>query len=124
MLSGDGNKHGKKGLLSKKQLCTSSALFCTFLCCCFARLQRETSRNILGPVHTYPDSKNFHVHTYPYSNRTCPNPTRIHSSTQDSSGNIGNRACIEVAILNTKNTVFTVTVNKFFSKRTKQPSNS
>ena len=52
--------------------CTCSTLFCTFLCCCFARLQRETSRNILDPVHMYPDSKNFHVHTYPYSNRICP----------------------------------------------------
>ena len=41
--------------------CTCSTLFCTFLCCCFARLQRETSRNILDPVHTYP-----------YSNRICP----------------------------------------------------
>ena len=42
--------------------------------------------------------KNFHVHTY-------PTLIWIHSSTQDSSGNIGNRACVEVAILNT---VFTV----------------
>ena len=41
MLSGDGNKLGKKGLLSKKQLCTCSALFCTFLSCCFALLQRD-----------------------------------------------------------------------------------
>ena len=29
----------------KIQLCTYSTLFCTFLCRCFARLQRETSRN-------------------------------------------------------------------------------
>ena len=35
------------GLISKKQLCTCSTLFCTFLCRCFARLQRETSRNFL-----------------------------------------------------------------------------
>ena len=34
-------------LISKKQLCTSSTLFCTFLCRCFARLQRDTSRNVL-----------------------------------------------------------------------------
>ena len=37
------------GLISKKQqqLCTCSTLFCTFLCCCFAWLQHETSRNFL-----------------------------------------------------------------------------
>ena len=55
-------------------------------------------------THTYPDIcdsatfslsiKKFHVHTY-------PTLIWIHSSTQDSSGNIGNRACVEVAILNT-----------------------
>ena len=104
MLSGDGNKHGKKkGLLSKKQLCTCSALFCTFLCCCFARLQYETSRNILGPVHTYPGSKiststliRIQIEfALPYVSE------RIHFSTQDSSENIGNRAGVEVAILNT-----------------------
>ena len=33
--------------LAKKQLYTCSTLFCTFLCRCFARLQRETSRNFL-----------------------------------------------------------------------------
>ena len=50
MLSGEGNENGEKttiGLISKKQLCTCSTLFCTFLCRCFARLQRETSRNFL-----------------------------------------------------------------------------
>ena len=35
------------GELAKKQLCTCSTFFCTFLCRCFARLQRETSRNFL-----------------------------------------------------------------------------
>ena len=34
------------GLISK-QLCTCSTLFRTFLCRCFARLQRETFRNFL-----------------------------------------------------------------------------
>ena len=34
------------GLISKKQLCTCSTLFCTFLWRCFARRQRET-RNFL-----------------------------------------------------------------------------
>ena len=50
MLSGEGNENGAKttiGLISKKQLCTCSTLFCTFLCRCFARLQHETSRNFL-----------------------------------------------------------------------------
>ena len=32
---------------SEKQLCRCSKLFCTFLCRCFERLQRETSRNFL-----------------------------------------------------------------------------
>ena len=50
MLSGDGNENSQKtvGLISKKkqqQLCTWSTLFCAFLCGCFARRQRETSRN-------------------------------------------------------------------------------
>ena len=38
MLSGEGNENGEKttiGLISKKQLCTCSTLFCTFLCRCF-----------------------------------------------------------------------------------------
>ena len=37
------------GLISK-QLCTCSTLFRTFLCRCFARLQRETFRNFLLPT--------------------------------------------------------------------------
>ena len=81
---------------------------------------RAKKKLFLSPVHTYTDifesgtfslriqkfphphlsvfKSNLPVHTY---------PTRfwIHSSCQDSSGNIGNRACVEVAILNT---VFTV----------------
>ena len=74
----------------------------------------------LDSVHKYPDifesatfsfqiknfprphvsvfKSNFPVHTY-------PTRIRIHSLTQDSSGNIGNRTCVEVAILKT---VFTV----------------
>ena len=59
----------------------------------------------LGTVHTCPDIlesttffsgfKNFHVHTHPYANRIFLFiRIRIHSSTQDSSGNIGNRACV------------------------------
>ena len=39
--------------------------------------------------------KNFHVHKYPHSNRIYPSTRiRIHSSTQDLTGNIGNRACV------------------------------
>ena len=45
MLSGEGNENGEK--IAKKQLCTYSTLFCTFLSRCFARLQREASRNFL-----------------------------------------------------------------------------
>ena len=40
---------------------------------------------------------------YSYSNRICPSTRvwHVHSSTQDSSGKIGNRACVEIVILNT-----------------------
>ena len=55
MLSGEGNEEGEKttiGLISKKSNFARAAhFFCTFLCRCFARLQRETSRNFLGPVY-------------------------------------------------------------------------
>ena len=40
-------KNNNRSNWQKKQLCTCSTLFCTFLCRCFARLQRETSRNFL-----------------------------------------------------------------------------
>ena len=36
-----------KQQLAKKQLARAAHFFCTFLCLCFARLQRETSRNFL-----------------------------------------------------------------------------
>ena len=48
MLSREGKENDEKttiGLISKKLLCTCSTLFCTFLCLCFARLQRETFIN-------------------------------------------------------------------------------
>ena len=49
LLSGKGNDNGEQttiGLISKKASnCKCSALFCTFHCLCFSRLQRETSRN-------------------------------------------------------------------------------
>ena len=52
MLSGKGNKNGEKttiGVISKKATLHVHAahFFCTFLCRCIARLQRETSRNLL-----------------------------------------------------------------------------
>ena len=51
MLSGEGNENGEKttiGLISKKAtFYLQHTFFCTFLCCCFARLQRKTSRNYL-----------------------------------------------------------------------------
>ena len=52
MLSGEGMQRRKtvknnNRSNQQKQLCTCSTLFCTFLCRCFARLQRETSRNFL-----------------------------------------------------------------------------
>ena len=52
MLSGEGNagERGKTaiGLVSKKSNFARVAhIFCTFICLCFARLQRETSRNFL-----------------------------------------------------------------------------
>ena len=55
MLSGEGNKNRKKkkttttiGLISKKAtLYVQHTFFSTFLCRCFARLLRETSRKFL-----------------------------------------------------------------------------
>ena len=45
MLNDVGKENEKQQ--QQQQLCTCSTLFCTFLCRCFARLQRETSRNFL-----------------------------------------------------------------------------
>ena len=52
MPSGEGNENGEKttiGLISKKKnnFARAAHFFCTFLCRCFAPLQRETSRNFL-----------------------------------------------------------------------------
>ena len=51
MLSGESNENGEKttmGVISKKAtLHVHWHFFCTFLCRCVARLQRETSRNFL-----------------------------------------------------------------------------
>ena len=57
MLSDGGNENGEKktttiGLISKKATFARAAhFFCTFLCRCFVRIQRETSRDFLGPVY-------------------------------------------------------------------------
>ena len=48
MLSGEGNENGEKtaiGLTGKKATLHGSTLFCRFVCRCFVRLKRETSRN-------------------------------------------------------------------------------
>ena len=51
MLGGEGNEKGEKTticLIGKKEtLYVQHTCFCTFLCRCFARLHRETSRNFL-----------------------------------------------------------------------------
>ena len=51
MLSGEGSKDGETttiGPISKKfNFAPAAHFFCTFLCRCFARLQRETFRNSL-----------------------------------------------------------------------------
>ena len=51
MLSGEGNKNGEKNSnrsnQQKNNFARAAHFFCTFLCRCFARLQRETSRHLL-----------------------------------------------------------------------------
>ena len=51
MLRGEGNDDSEKttiGLISKKTtFARGEHFFCTFLCRCFARLQRKTPRNVL-----------------------------------------------------------------------------
>ena len=41
-------KNNNRSNQQKKQLCTCSTLFCTFLCRCFARLQRENLQKLLS----------------------------------------------------------------------------
>ena len=59
MLNGDGNENSQKisvGLISKKTKTLqprAAHFFNTFLCRCFARLQRENSRNLCVPVHFF-----------------------------------------------------------------------
>ena len=59
MLNGDGNENSQKisvGLISKKTKTLqprAAHFFYTFLCRCFAALQRETSINLCVPVHFF-----------------------------------------------------------------------
>ena len=59
MLNGDGNENSQKisvGLISKKTKTLpprAAHFFYTFLCRCFAPLQRETSINLCVPVHFF-----------------------------------------------------------------------
>ena len=59
MLNGDGNENSQKisvGLISKKTKPLqprAAHFFYTFLCRCFAPLQRETSINLCVPVHFF-----------------------------------------------------------------------
>ena len=49
MLNGDGNENSKRinrTNQQNKKNCTCSTLLCTFLCRCFARLKRETTRHV------------------------------------------------------------------------------
>ena len=81
MLGGEGNA-GERwkttiGLISKKgTLHLQHTFFCTFLCLCFARLQRETSRNFLVTrfmdwnvvrflVHFFFTAAHFTLHWWP-----------------------------------------------------------
>ena len=108
MLNVDGNENGntKRQQVSnwlkkkKKKLCTCNTHFCTFFCCCLARLQRETSQ--LGLVQTYPDIFESATVSFGIENFPCPNVSIFKSNlpihhyiTQDSSGNISNRPCVE-----------------------------
>ena len=66
MLSSKGNKNGEKttiGLISKKATLQHTFLICTFLCHCFARLQRETSRNFLV-THFMKEMSYVILHTF------------------------------------------------------------
>ena len=47
MLSNEGNEKGEKKNNNWSNQQKSNFFFCTLLCRCFARLQRETSRNLL-----------------------------------------------------------------------------
>ena len=68
MLCGEGNENGEKttiGLISKKAtLHVQHTFFCTFLCRCFARLRRETSRNFSVTQFLEKNVVRFLVHLF------------------------------------------------------------
>ena len=70
MLSGKGNENSEKttvGLISKKATFHARhTFFSTFLCRCFARLHRETSRNFL--VRRFMEEMSYVLFT---SNKNC-----------------------------------------------------
>ena len=64
MLSGEGNagergKNNKRSNQQKSNFARAAHFFCTFLCRCFARLQRETSRNFFMEEMSYAFSFTF-----------------------------------------------------------------
>ena len=58
MLSGEGNA-GERSNQPKSNFVRAAHFFCTFLCLCFARPQRETSRNFLATRFTEEMSQVF-----------------------------------------------------------------
>ena len=66
MLSGEGNENGEKNNnrpnQQKSNFARATHFFCTFLCRCFARLRRETSRNFL--VTSFFRSLFFHCRSF------------------------------------------------------------
>ena len=68
MPSGEDNENGEKttiGLISKKAtLHVQHTFFCTFLCRCFARLRRETSRNFSVTQFLEKNVVRFLVHLF------------------------------------------------------------
>ena len=64
MLSGEGNvgerrKNNNRSSYQKSNLARAAHFFCTFLCRCFARPQRETSRNFFMEEMSYVFSFTF-----------------------------------------------------------------
>ena len=101
MLNVDGNENGNtKRQQVSNWLKKKKHIFVHFFCCCFARLQHETSQ--LGLVHTYPDIFESATVSFGIQNFPCPlvsvfksNLPIHHYITQDSSRNIRNRPCVE-----------------------------
>ena len=78
MLSGEGRrtvKNNNRSYQQKNNFARAAHFFCTFLCRCFARLQRETSRNFLvtrfmeemSQVFSFFTAAHFHLALVPAS---------------------------------------------------------